>query len=187
MISQVVVAILSMSLVSIDSTRFILVKNEPSSQIECARAIPKSIVNKSIFPNTKFVLKKDANRVPYGLETLRFNNGDKLVITHTGCESYILNFQFETSQFAADITDTKYWFARSIQLMRQTEKGIETPTQIHKGIQALKKYSKTERPEIGKEIDYGGKDIRSVVSLIEVKKLENKKFVVTVNFYDGPL
>jgi hypothetical protein len=179
---------LLMPLLSMISAGIVLAKDPVSTPIECARAIPTPIVNKSVFPNHQFVLKRDADRIPFGLETVRFRNGDKLVITHTGCESYAFDFQFETSRFVADVTDPKYWFDRSIQLMRQVEEGIMISAQIHRGIMGLEQYTKkNHHPSIGQAIDYGGKDIRSVVKLVEVRKMGLKKFIITVNFYYGPL
>ncbi len=182
------VLVLLLPLLSIGSGTIALAQNQPSNQIECARAIPQPIVKKAVLPNTKFDLITDTDRVPIGKETVRFNNGDRLLITHTGCESYIFNFQFETSRFAADITDSKYWYDRAVRLMRQARSGIEVQSNIDKGIQALANYQNTNnRPEIGQKIDYGGRDIRSVVKLVEVKKIGTKKFLVTVDFYYGPL
>jgi hypothetical protein len=182
------VIVLLLPLLSIGSETIALAQNPPANQIECARSIPTPIVKKAVFPNTKFALKTNTDRVPIGTETVKFNNGDRLVITHTGCESYIFNFQFETSRFAADPSNSKYWYDRAVRLMRQARSGIEVQSNIDKGIQALTNYRNTNnRLEIGKEIDYGGRDIRSVVKLVEVKKTGTKKFLVTVNFYYGPL
>ncbi len=152
-IEKTVSAILLMQLISINLAGATLARDEPSKQIECVRAVPQPIVSKSIFPNTKFILQRNIDNVAIGFETVKFNNGDKLVITHTGCESYIFDFQFETSRFSADVTNTKYWFARSIQLMRQTEKGIDPASAINRGIRALEHYASTNNhPSIGKEI-----------------------------------
>ncbi|WP_310481842.1 hypothetical protein [Chamaesiphon sp. VAR_48_metabat_403] len=182
------VVFLLLPLLSIGSGTIALAQSQPSNQIECARAIPTPIVKKAIFPNIKFVLIPDLDRVPIGMETVRFNNGDRLIITNTGCESYIFNFQFETSRFAADINNSKYWYDRAVQLMRQVKPGIEVQSNIDRGIQALENYrNANNRLEIGKEINYGGEDIRSVVKLVEVQKTGTKKFLVTVNFYYGPL
>jgi hypothetical protein len=187
MLGKIILGILLVPLICINFAGDTLAKDQESQQIECVRAMPKPIVKKAVFPNTKFRLKR-SDYVPIGFETVRFNNGDKLIITHSGCESYIFDFEFETSRFAADVTDTRYWFARSIQLMQQTEKGIDRASNIERGIKALERYARTSKqPSIGQEIDYGGEDIRSTVRLVEVKKLGNKKFLVKINFYYGPL
>jgi hypothetical protein len=185
-ITKISIAVLSILTIDINSAIVTRAKEDLSSPIECVRPIPKPIVKKSVFPNTKFILK-NVDRVPLGTETVKFNNGDKLVITNNGCENFSLDFQFETSRFAGNIKDIKYWYARSIQLMRQIEQGIDTASNIDKGIEAMVKYSKIDRPKIGRQIDYGGTEIRSIVQLVEVKKIGSKKFVITVNFLVGPL
>jgi hypothetical protein len=168
-----------------------LAKDQSPEKIRCARSIPQPIINKSVFPNSKFVLKNidyGAVVVPLGLETVEFNNGDKLVITNSGCEYFTLSFQFETGRGKDDVTDAKYWFTRSVELMRQTEKGIDKSFDISRGIKALEDYSKSNtNPLIDKDVDYGGQDIRSFFKLEEVKKLDNNKFMVRVSFSVGPL
>jgi hypothetical protein len=159
--------------------------------LQCARAIPKPIIKKSVFPNTKFVLQNidyASAIVPMGLETVLFPNGDKLIIVNSGCEYFTLNFQFETSRFTGDTTNPKYWFDRSVELMRQTEQGLETSIDIKQGIKALENYSaNSPKPSFDQEIDYGGQVIRSFVKLTEAKKLNEEKFVIAVTFAVGPL
>jgi hypothetical protein len=190
MIGRVLMALLLAPLFSTLPTAT-LAKEQSPERMECVRSIPRPIINKSVFPNTKFVLKNiDTGGVvvPLGLETVEFENGDRLIITNGGCEYFTLSFQFETSQFARKITDTKYWFARSVELMRQIETGIDPSVNIQQGIQALENYTlKNPHPSIGQEIDYGGQEIRSFVALTEVKRLTDQKFTVIVNFSVGPL
>ncbi len=166
-------------------------KEQSPEETGCVRSIPQPIINKSVFPNSKFVLKNidyGAVIVPLGLETVEFNNGDKLVITNSGCEYFMLSFEFETSQGKGDVADAKYWFARSVELMRQTEKGINKSIDLSQGIKALEDYSKgNTNPLIDQDVDYGGQDIRSFFKLEEVKKLANNKFMVRVSFSVGPL
>jgi hypothetical protein len=163
-----------------------LAQDRPA-QISCARSIPQPVIIKSFWPNPKFVLTRE-NGTTGALETVKLRNGDKLAIVHGGCESYSLKFQFETSRFAADVTNTKYWFERAVRLMRQVERSIDTPMKISKGIQALDNYTKVSAvPSLDREIDYGSQDVRSTVRVAEIKKLGSKKFLVTVNFYYGPL
>jgi hypothetical protein len=168
-----------------------LAKDQSPERVQCARPIPQAIINKAVFPKSKFVLKNidyGAVVVPLGLETVEFNNGDKLVITNSGCEYFMLSFQFETSQGKGDVTDAKYWFTRSVELMRQTEKGIDKSVGISRGIKALENYSKNNKnPLMDKNIDYGGQDIRYFFKLEEVKKLDNNRFILRVSFSVGPL
>jgi hypothetical protein len=187
MLGKVMTATLLVTLLSTTFARTILAQDQPANPIECVRPIPKPIIKKAVFPNTKFVLK-NTDGVPTGLETVKFNNGDELIITHTGCENFTLGFQFTTSRFQSSPNNTKYLFTRSMQLMRQTEPGLETETDIKRGIKALETYGRTNRhPLIGKEIDYGGQEIRSIAEVASVKQIGRKKLVVILNFSVGPL
>jgi hypothetical protein len=174
-----------------------ILKNTESTQAatteyNCVRATPEPIVKKSTFPNTKFVLKKIdpyGQAIPNGLETVIFKNGDRLEIANSGCEMFTLNFRFETSQIDGKIKGKKYLYNRSAWLMNQILPGLKSSSlNLTGGITALKKYSaKQISPKIGKEIDYGGSEIRSVVKLVQVKQLTNKKVLVEILFYSGPL
>jgi hypothetical protein len=162
-----------------------------TTQYNCVRATPTPIVKKSVLPNSKFVLKKIDNygqAIPNGIETVIFNNGDRLTIKNDGCEFITLRFRFETSQISGKMKDKKYLYNRSAWLMGQILPGIKTSLDLNGGIKALRKYAaKQVSPEIGKEIDYGDPEIRSVVKLSQIEQLPNKKVVVEILFYYGPL
>jgi hypothetical protein len=68
----------------------------PSEQtFDCVRAIPTPIVKKSVFPNTRFVLKKlneNGLPIPEGIETIRLKNGDQLEIIQSGCQLPATNY-----------------------------------------------------------------------------------------------
>jgi hypothetical protein len=168
-----------------------LAQGQASKPVECVRSIPQPIVKKTVFPNTNFALK-DIDYVgvvvPLGLETVQLSNGDKVIITNSGCENFTLSFQFETSRFTGRVQDTKYWFARSVELMKQLEPGLETSLNLKQGIAMMEKYMMTTvNPSIGHEIDYGSPEIRSIVQLADVKQLGNQSFTVKVIFSTGPL
>ncbi len=162
-----------------------------TTQYNCARPIPEPIVKKSIFPNTKFVLRRideDGRAIPSGIETVIFNNGDRLDITNAGCEMFTLNFRFETIQLSGKMKDKNYLYNRSAWLMSQILPGLKPSINLTGGIAALKKYAaKQIGHEIGQEIVYSNGEMRSVVSLSQIKQLPNKKVVVEILFYYGPL
>jgi hypothetical protein len=164
----------------------------PTEKFECARPVPEPIVKKAVFPNTRFTLSKtdeSGQNIPSGTEEVKFNNGDQLTITNSGCEYVTLRFRFETSRLARGrIRDSKYLYSRSAWLMRQTLPGLNTPLRLAQGIKALEKYAtQNTQPVLDKKIDYGNAEIRSVVKLVEVKSLPNRKVAVEVLFYYGPL
>ena len=112
-----------------------------------------------------------------------------MIITNTGCEYYYLSFRFETKRFSARTTDTKYWFKRAVELIEKTESGInDAPIQMKKAAAALKSYLKrTKKPQFGEEIDYGGNDIRTFVTVKKIQKLSKNKFALEITFAVGPL
>jgi hypothetical protein len=162
-----------------------------TNQFDCVRPVPESVVKKSVFPQSKFVLKKvddNGQAILNGIETVLFKNGDQLKITNSGCEFVTLNFKFQISQVLKERKNTKYLYNRSILLMRSILPGIDSPINLREGIAALQSYSsKNPHPQIDTEIDYGNPEIRSVVKLVEAKQLTNKKFTVEILFYYGPL
>lgn len=162
-------------------------KNLDRPQTEdCTRAVPESIVKKSVFLQTTFKLSEDKRT---GTETVTFPNGDKLIITNAGCEYYYLSFRFESKRFSARTNDTKYWFKRAVELIEETESGIsDAPIQMKKAAAALENYlKKTNKPQFGEEIDYGGKDIRTFLTVKKVQKLSKGRFALEINFAVGPL
>jgi hypothetical protein len=152
----------------------------------CARGVAKPIVKKAVYPQTKFVLQPDSLT---GIETVIFDNGDNLTIKNWGCEYYVLTFRFETSQFEANTTSLKYWYVAAYKIMTEIKQGIDAPIDIEKGLQALNKYISENvfELELKTEIDFGGDEIRSFISIDMIEKLTDKKYAVEISFAVGPL
>jgi hypothetical protein len=73
-------------------------------------------------------------------------------------------------------------------LMKQIVNGLNSPLNLKTGIAALENYSaKNPQPQLGTEINYGGRDIRSTVRLGEITTAANGKTIVKILFYYGPL
>jgi hypothetical protein len=163
------------------------------SQTEtCVRAVPKPIAKKQVFPNTKFSLSRERQSgytIATGTETIELVNSDRLTITNTGCEYVTLVFEFDTNRIElAKINDRRYVYARSAWLMKQVRSGLNSPLDLQRGIAALEKYAATQtQPQLDKEIDYGGADMRSIVRLESVKHLRKNKVGAKIIFSFGPL
>jgi hypothetical protein len=166
---------------------------EASNQIQnknCARGKAEPIIKKTVYPETTFVLQPDSLS---GIETVNFDNGDKLTIKNWGCEYYVLTFRFETSRFQQDTTNLEYWFKTATGLVTDIFNGIDTPIDIKKGITQLKNHIDSDKKnnfknlKLGDEIDFGGDEIRDFVSVDRIVKQTDKKYAVEIRFATGPL
>lgn len=166
------------------------IDSDSNTQIECVRQGATPIIKKDIFPNSDFKLQSDKIT---GIETVDFTNGDKLIIKNWGCEYYCLTFRFETSRFQKDTTNLPFWFKKSVLLMSEIFKGLDSPIDIKKGTVSLVNYidedqlNNYENLKLGDEIDFGGKDIRNYVSLDKIQKIDNNKYAIEISFVMGPL
>lgn len=178
-----------------DSTLFtqsdtIEIINEEEQNNECVRGQAVPIIQKEDYPNTTFVLQPDSITA---IETVNFDNGEKLIIRNWGCEYYVLTFRFETSKYQEDITNLVFWFRAAHGLMTNMLGALDEPIGIKKGLVYLENYILNDEKNsfrnlhLGEEIDFGGDDLRSFLSVDSIEKMEDKKFGVTISFSTGPL
>jgi len=162
----------------------------PRPDDDCVRGAARPIVKRSVFPKSRFKLQPDKLT---GVETVKFKNGDKLVITTSGCEYYVLTFRFETARFNGSADDFPFWFGQAIILMREVEKGIDAPIDIAKGIDAMerevdrRRNSDQKELEPGDEIDFTSGEMNDFVVVDKIEKLNNNLFAVEISFAKGPL
>jgi len=77
--------------------------------------------------------------------------------------------------------------------MRDILVGLQSPIDIKKAINKLNNHIDNDKTnnyknlKLGEEIDFGGDDIRSFVSVDRIEKLTNRKYAVEVSFTTGPL
>ncbi len=165
-------------------------KNKVDGLMDCARGQAKPLIKKSDYPNTTFVLQPDSISA---IETVYFENSDKLIIRNWGCEYYVLTFRFETSRLHRDTADLAFWFRAANNLMTNILGGLDAPIDIKKGLVRFDSYilrdSKNayKNLRIGEEIEFGSEDIRSFVTLDRIENIEDKKVAVTISFATGPL
>ena len=161
-------------------------ENQPKQGIDCGRGQAEPVIQKAHFPNTTFILQPDSITA---IETVTFNNGDKLIIRHWGCEYYVLTLCFETARFNADTTALKFWYITTVKLLNEVKYGIDAPIDIDKGTKALNKYISLHTFDLAlqQEIDFGSNDLRSFVTFDRIEKIDDKKFGVMVSFATGPL
>lgn len=158
---------------------------------ECVRAVPKAITRKTIYPKTTSRLEKN-EEFPFqnlGYETVEFRNGDKLLIEHLGCKNYTLVFRFETARFPGKISDAKYWYQTGLQLIEQTSKGIADESRlVANGTRALRSYiRKNKKLELDEVIEFGGKEIRSAVTVGKPIKRSGNNVEMEISFGIRPL
>ncbi len=176
--------------VSVDSVKHTDIQSETTSEKDlrddCMRGQAEPIIEKTVFPNTKFILQPDSLTA---IETVNFDNGDKVTITNWGCEYYVLTFRFETSRFHADTTAMKYWYVTAYRMLKEIKHGIDAPVDIEKGLEALNNHiSKNVFDlKLQTEIDFAGDVIREIITVEQIEKLTDKRFAITLSFTTGPL
>ncbi|MDO7884167.1 hypothetical protein [Hymenobacter cheonanensis] len=154
--------------------------------VGCVRGQAEPIIKKNYFPATSFVLQPDSMT---GVETVRFKNGDKLIITNWGCESYVLTFRFETSRFRANNSNLNYWYAAAGELMNETVPGVDAPVDIKAGVRALKSYAakNARHLRIRTELDFGGGEAARIATFDTIAKMPGNRTEVVLSFTAGLL
>lgn len=155
----------------------------------CVRGKAEPVIKKAVYHNTTFVLQPDSIS---GIETINFDNGDKLIIRNWGCEYYNLTFRFETSRFQDKTTNLYSWFKSVHLLMTEMLSGLDDPIDIMNGlnkfiIQVDNKQSNHKNLKLGEDLDYGQNEIRSFVSVDKIEKLTDRRYAVEITFSTGPL
>lgn len=157
---------------------------------DCTRGRPKPIIKKTIYPDTEFHLNEDSLTAT---EIVKMHNGDRLTITNAGCEYVTLKFRFETTRFAYDTTNHEFWFRAGSELMKETLAGLDAPIDLERGVGALDHFIEADKQNdfknlsYNKDIDYGINEIRNIVNVESVEKLNDDKAAFTISFSVGPL
>ncbi|MES2779970.1 MAG: hypothetical protein V4651_08765 [Bacteroidota bacterium] len=161
-------------------------ENLSAQNSDCARGAAEPIIKKSIYPKTTFKLQADSLTA---VETVLFPNGDKLIIKNWGCTCYTLTFRFETSQFKRDTTNLKFWYITAYRLMTEASKGMDAPLDIKKGLERFNNYISGNVFELtlNKEIDFGGPEIRDIVTLERIQRISKDRYGIVISFSRGPL
>jgi len=157
---------------------------------DCIRGQAEPLIQKEDFPNATFVLQTDSITA---IETVTFDNGDKLIIRSWGCEYYVLTFRYETTKFQQDTTNLEYWFWSVCKLMTGILGGLDAPIDIKRGLFFLDSYILRDKKNnyrnlnLGEEIYFDGSDIRSFITVDSIEKITETKNAVTISFAIGPL
>lgn len=158
---------------------------ENEDEDECVRGAAEPIIKKSIYPNTVFKLQQDKT----GIETVTFDNGEKLIIRNWGCEYYNLTFRFETERFQEPETNIQFWYKKAVELMAEVEPAIDAPMDIKKGLAALTQYINTHPNglQLEEQITFEPGEIFSTASVTKVDVLPDARFGIEIVFATGPL
>lgn len=157
----------------------------------CIHEEPAGIIEKNAFPNMSFELQPDKKG---GIETVNFENGDKLTIKDWGCNDYILTFRFETNRFQSEPTNTGFWYKRTVTLLNEINKKMsDSPINIVFGTNRLMERIEEEVPNgyqnlaFNEELDFEDGDVRTFVRIDKVEQLSDKKFAIEITFSKGPI
>lgn len=153
---------------------------------ECIRGQAEPIVIPNKNNKANFQLQADSLTA---IETFSSSSGDWIQINNWGCEYYTLTFKIETKKYKADTESLKYWYVKTYELMKEIETELDAPIEINDGLEALNLYvSKNVFDlKLEEEIDFGGDDIRSFVTLHSIEKNEANNYVIEISFSIGPL
>lgn len=163
---------------------------DTAMETDCPRGASEPVIQPAVFPDVRFALQADGMT---GIETFSLPQGDRVKITQSGCEYYTLKFDIETSKFAADTTNLQYWHEAALTLMRQINKGMVTPLEISKGLEAMSARIKSGKSDpadllsLGEELDYGGSDPRDYLTMDRISQLDNKRYLLEITFSYGPM
>ncbi len=165
--------------------------NAQKTMVECVRSVPVPILKKSVFPKKTFskTKNKENSGETIGYEKAHLNKDVELIVINRGCENYTLIFQFSVKNLSRKVTDTKFWYAKAIELMNSVKKGIRSDdiNLVNRGLKAISNYRiKTKNPKFENYIDFGGTDIRDTVVLDRVRK-QVSKHIIEIAFSVGPL
>lgn len=160
--------------------------NNHDHKEKCIRGQAEPIVIPTKNNNANFQLLADSLTA---IETFTSKSGDLIQINNWGCEYYTLTFKIETKKYKANPKSLKYWYVMAYELMKEIVPELDAPIEINEGISALNQYiSKNVFDlKLQEEIDFGGDDIRSFVTLHDIKKNENNNYVIEISFSIGPL
>lgn len=157
---------------------------------DAVRGQAERILKPLFFPNSTFVLLGDSIT---GIETAQLKNGDKLILTNCGFEYFTLSFRFETSRIQRDTTDLPFWSRQAIEMMQGIEPGLDSPLDIRLGTKKFQEFLDGEAKinyanmALGKEIDYGGEEIREFVWLKRIERIDAERTAIEINYSMGPL
>lgn len=156
----------------------------------CKHAVSQSLVKKGSYPNATFQLQTDKNS---GVDNIKFDNGDILTIRNWGCNYAALTFYFETSRFQDEPTNAGFWYKRTVTLLNEVHKNLETNVDVAKGTERLVTQIENnisdgyQNLKFDEELPFGEDAMRNFVIIQKVEKLSDKKYGIEVTFAKGPL
>jgi hypothetical protein len=170
---------------------FVCVNAQTKADVDCVRSVPEPILSKKYFPTATFSLTKNKENPSeqIGTEKIKLNKNTSLTIKNWGCENYTLTFRYELNKFSHKLEDTKFWYKKAIELMKQIKSGIRSADKslIERGTNALSSYiKKTKKPKFETDISFGGKEIRDIVIVNKARK-QGQKYQLEVTFSVGHL
>jgi hypothetical protein len=165
---------------------YFLVDTASLTNKHCVRGAATPILNKEIYPTAEFKLMKDSIT---GVEVVRLNKYDILVIKNSGCDTYTLTFYFILANDKMTLQNLNHWYKKAIGLMKKISGGITAPIDVKTGVDRLMDYfKKTPYADLKYQqvMSYGNPEMPTTLSLIETR-LAAGLSVLTVKVSLGPL
>lgn len=155
----------------------------------CKHTVAQSVVKKGTYPKATFQLQADKNS---GVDKIEFDNGDRLTIKNWGCDYAALTFYFETTRFQDEPTNAGFWYKRTVTLLNEVNKSLETIVDVVDGTDRLVTQIENnisdgyQNLRLDEELPFGEDEIRNFVIIHKVEKLSDKKYGIEVTFAKGP-
>lgn len=156
----------------------------------CSRFMFYPLLKPGAYLKETFLVSADSLSA---IETAILNNGDTLIIKHTGCDSIIYKLRFKTKRFQFDTK--KEWYDAVLVCMSELTHMLNADLALDSGLESLTRYYKeTRRPEYNVVIEYcrhlNGLRIcepKYFTKFLGVKKLKNEYYEISILFGVGPI
>jgi hypothetical protein len=164
---------------------------KPTYVPNCNNLIFSPILKKDIFMAEYFQIHSDSLSA---VEIAKLNNGDTLLIEHSGCDSGVYIFRFKTKRFQFD--NIKLWHNAVDIIASEICNSLNTNFGMYYGLKALNEYAKTtKKPKYNVDIPYFDRaenmlpsdKVKGSVKFIGVKELDTEYYELSIRFAFGPI
>lgn len=104
----------------------------------CARTEPEAVLFGDELQNHQFAVKGFA-----ATESAQLPHETHITVHHKGCDSYILQYQFQLNTLSVSSQNHHYWYTLAIQELEQLQHFDRSPFNFAKAIEQVRSYTST--------------------------------------------